>query len=191
VRRFLHCGGRRLRLCAPSPHFNIQTIASTTMKKLIALLAALCVAASVSAAPKKEDKEKEKKKEAPKVTWTIVVEGGTGDTAAAEVKTYLASMKGVHVEECAIKDGKVEAIVTSAQPLMKSAVSKALKENKALKVTDFKKNRPEREKRESEEATEKKDEPKKEEPAKPGDKKPEAAAESTKPAAAEGDKKPE
>jgi uncharacterized protein YgbK (DUF1537 family) len=154
------------------------------MKKIIALFAALCVALTASAAPKKDDKEKDKKKEAPKTTWTIVVEGGAGETAAAEVKTYLASMKDVKVEECALKDGKVEAIVSSGKPLMKSAVSKALKENKALKVTDFKKNRPEREKKE--EAAEEGSEKKKEEPAKAGEKK-----ETEKPAAAESDKKPE
>jgi hypothetical protein len=106
--------------------------------------------------------------------WTVQVEGGTGDTAAMEVKTILAGMKGVRVEDSVLKDGLVEAVISSGSRVNRTDVSKALREgNKAFKLKEFKMKRPEKEgdKKAGGEAeakgTEKKD-PLKKEPAKSG-----------------------
>lgn len=150
------------------------------MKKLILFVAAMIVALPVSAAPPKEDKKdkkdkkEEKKKEVTPPMWTVQVEGGSGDTAAMEVKTILAGMKGVRVEESVLKDGVVEAVISSGSRVNRTDVSKALREgNKTLKLKEFKMKRPEKEgdKKAGGEAeakgTEKKD-PLKKEPAKSG-----------------------
>ena len=123
------------------------------MKKLILFVAALIVALPVSAAPpkedkkdKKEEKKDEKKKEVPPPMWTVQVEGGAGDTAAMEVKTILAGMKGVRVEDSVLKGGVVEAVISSGSRVNRTDVSKALREgNKALKLKEFKMKRPEKE----------------------------------------------
>ena len=134
------------------------------MKKLIVFIAAFCMALPAVAAPKKDDKEKDKKtaKEMPPQMWNVVVEGATGDTAAQEVKGFLALMKDVKVESCEIKDKTVEAVISSKMKISRADVSKALKEKKELKLKDFKLKRPDKD-------ADKKEEPKKPD-AKPGDK---------------------
>ena len=153
------------------------------MKKLIAMMVALCVALPAMAAPKKDEKDekgKKKEKPVPAMMWTLMVEGGTGETAGAEVKTLLAGMRGVKVEECELKDGVVHAVISSGSRVNRTDVSKALRENKALKLKEFKIKRPDKEK-DGEDA---KDE-KTEKPAKDGDSK---AKQETEEKAKDGDK---
>ena len=150
------------------------------MKKLIALITALTMAATaVAAPPKKDDKSKEadKKKEVPAMMWDVVIEGATSETAEQEVKAMLADIKGLKVESIAKKDANIEAVVSSAQRLSRSDITKAIKDNKALKVKDFKSKKAAKEGDKKEEP--KKEEPKKTEPAK----KPEAKPAATKPEA--------
>ena len=110
------------------------------MKKLIVFIAALCMALPAAAAPKKDEKKDDKKaaKEVPPSMWSVVVEGATGDTGAVEVKGFLASMKGVKVESCEMKEKNVEAVISSKEKISRSDVTKALKEKKELKLKDFK-----------------------------------------------------
>ena len=152
------------------------------MKKLIALITALTMAATAVAAPPKKDdkskaKEADKKKEVPAMMWDVVIEGATSETAEQEVKAMLADVKGLKVESIAKKDANIEAVVSSAQRLSRSDITKAIKDNKALKVKDFKSKKPAKEGDKKEEP--KKEEPKKTEPAK----KPEAKPAATKPEA--------
>lgn len=168
------------------------------MKQLIAFVAALFIALPAVAAPKKEkDKEKEDKKktkEVPAQMWTVVVEGAKPEVGGQEVKTYLSSIKGVKVETCEQKDKIVEAVISSKERVSRSDVSKVLKENKELKVKEFKVKRPdkdadkEKEKEESKEEKEKeqsKDEKEKEE-----SKEEEKSGEKEKPAEKEMKEKP-
>ena len=138
------------------------------MKKLIAMMVALCVALPAMAAPKKDEKDekgKKKEKPVPAMMWTLQVEGGTGETAGAEVKTLLAGMRGVKVEECELKEGVVHAVISSGSRVNRTDVTKALRDNKALKLKEFKVKRPDKEK----DGEDKKEE-KTEKPAREGDK---------------------
>ena len=154
------------------------------MKKLIAFVAALCIAAPAMAAPKKDAKEKDKKKEkeVPAMMWSVVVEGARAEVGGEEVKGFLSGIKGVKVESCEQKEKTVEAVISSKERVSRSDVSKALKENKDLKVKDFKVKRPDKdgekkeaEKKPAEKKESVKEEPAKTEPAKAGDKKEEPA----------------
>ena len=114
---------------------------------ILFLLAAL-VASPASAAARDEKPEKGKKatKQVPPQMWSVIVEGGTGDVSAAEVKTILASLRGVRVEECSFHDSLVEAVISSGSRVNRTDISKALRENnKALKLKEFKIKRPDRE----------------------------------------------
>ena len=140
------------------------------MKKLITFIAALCIALPAVAAPKKDDKGKDRyaKKEAPPQTWSVVVEGASSETAAEEVKAFLSGMKGVKVETIEKKENTVEAVISSKEKLSRSDVSKAIKENKELKVKEFKVKRPDKDA--DKKGSEKTGEPKKDAPKKEGDK---------------------
>ena len=59
----------------------------------------------------------------PPQTWSIVVEGATGDTAAVEVKGFLAKMKEVKVESCELKEKTVEAVISSKAKISRADVS--------------------------------------------------------------------
>jgi hypothetical protein len=126
---------------------------------IVLLLAGLMVVpAGAAARDEKPEKGKKATKPVPPQMWTVVIEGGTGDVAAAEVKTILSGLRGVNVEECAFRDSLVEAVISSGSRVNRTDISKALRENnKALKIKEFKTKRPERES------------DSKETPAKPGD----------------------
>ncbi len=149
------------------------------MKKLLTILALAAMISPTFAADKKD--KKEPKKEMPANMYSLVLEG----TDNAEiVKTMLSYVKDLNVESCELKDGKVEAVVSSKKRISRSDITKVQKEHKELKdikVTDLKTKRPEKEKKDSapdKKATDKKETPK-EEPKKAGtdaDKKPAPAA---------------
>jgi hypothetical protein len=127
---------------------------------LLLLTALLASPAAAAARDEKPEKGKKPAKAVPPQMWSVIVEGGTGDVSAAEVKTILASLRGVRVEECSFHDSLVEAVISSGSRVNRTDISKALRENnKALKIKEFKIKRPDRES----EA--------KETPAKPGDSK--------------------
>jgi hypothetical protein len=114
---------------------------------IVLLLAGLMVVpAGAAARDEKPEKGKKATKPVPPQMWTVVIEGGTGDVAAAEVKTILSGLRGVNVEECAFRDSLVEAVISSGSRVNRTDISKALRENnKALKIKEFKTKRPERE----------------------------------------------
>jgi hypothetical protein len=126
---------------------------------ILCLLAALLVSPAAAAArDEKPEKGKKPTKQVPPQMWSVIVEGGTGDVSAAEVKTILASVRGINVEECTFRDSLVEAVISSGSRVNRTDISKALRENnKALKLKEFKIKRPDR------------DSDSKETPAKPAD----------------------
>jgi hypothetical protein len=138
---------------------------------ILFLLTALSVSPAAAAArDEKPEKGKKPSKQVPPQMWSVIVEGGTGDISAAEVKTILASLRGVRVEECAFRDSLVEAVISSGSRVNRTDISKALRENnKALKIKEFKIKRPDRESESKE--TPAKPGDSKETPAKPGDSK--------------------
>ena len=153
---------------------------------------------SKSRAEKKEDQKEEKKKKEAEMRnrFEVTVEGAKDESAESDVKTFLASIEGVKLEKCEKTSKGMEAILSTATKLSRSEVAKALKDNKDLKVSDFKAVRPVREKdvKKDEKKTEdlkpedKKPDAKKPEDPKPGDKKADAKVpEDPKP----GEKKPE
>jgi hypothetical protein len=164
------------------------------MKQLIAFVAALFIAIPAVAAPKKEkDKEKEDKKktkEVPAQMWTVVVEGAKPEVGGQEVKTYLSSIKNVKVESCEQKDKIVEAVISSKERISRSDVSKVLKENKELKVKEFKVKRPDKDADKEKEKEESKEEKKTEEPKKEESKEEEKSGEKEKSAEKEMKEKP-
>jgi hypothetical protein len=113
------------------------------MKKLITLLIALCMAATAAAAPKKDEK-KDPKKETPPMMWSVVIEGAA-EASEAEVKAMLAGVKDLRVESIAKTEGTIEAVVSSNKRFSRADISRAIKENKALKVKEFKTKKPEKE----------------------------------------------
>lgn len=156
------------------------------MKKFIAFIAAICMAVpAIAAPPKKGDKDKSKKKEPAPVTWIVVIEGATNETAGEEVKAFLTGMKDVKVEECAKKDNTVEAVISSKNHITRGDISKAIKERKELKVKEFKVKKEEKPAKTDPKKPDSKLEPKKPE-TKPADTKPE-----TKPADAKPEPKKE
>ena len=126
--------------------------------KITLLLAALIgFTAVASAADKKTDKperksrteKKDDKKDDKKEVrneFAVTIEGAKDDAAVSDVKTWLASIEGVRVEKAEKTDKGVEAILSTATKISRSDIGKAIKENKDLKVSDFKAVRPGREK---------------------------------------------
>jgi len=132
------------------------------------LLTALSVSPAAAAArDEKPEKGKKATKSIPPQMWSVIIEGGTGDVSAAEVKTILSGLRGVHVEECAFRDSLVEAVISSGSRVNRTDISKALRENnKALKIKEFKIKRPDRDSESKEESV--KPAQAKETPVKPG-----------------------
>ena len=134
---------------------------------------------------KKDDKKDEKKEE--RSQFEVTVTGAKDAAAEDDVKTFISSMEDVRVEKSE-KTGKGIELVISVPPSAKAKLSrgdiaKALKDNKDLKVAEFKAVRPGREK------DPKKDEKKDEK--KTDDKRtPEKKVDEVKPAAKPADAKP-
>lgn len=147
--------------------------------KTTLLLAALFAVTSLAPAADKDDSKKDRKdrnekkddKKDPKKEelmnhFDVTVDGAKDAAAEADVKTFLNAIEGVKVEKCE-KTGKgMEAVLSTKAKLTRSDISKALKDNKDLKVTDFKAVRPGREKKDD----------------KPSDKKDDKKSEDKKPA---------
>jgi hypothetical protein len=95
---------------------------------------------------KSRSEKKEEKKEVEPNLFEVTVEGAKDATAEADVKTYLSSIEGVKLEKSE-KTGKgIEAVLSTKSKITRGDVTKALKDNKDLKVSEFKAVRPGREK---------------------------------------------
>ncbi len=127
------------------------------MKITILLAALFGFTAMASAADKKTDKperksrteKKDDKKDDKKEVrneFAVTIEGAKDDAAVSDVKTWLGSIEGVRLEKAEKTDKGVEAILSTATKISRSDIGKAIKENKDLKVSDFKAVRPGREK---------------------------------------------
>ena len=147
------------------------------MKITLLLVALFGFTALAPAADKKDDKpdrknkkeKKEEKKEEVRNLFEVTVTGAKDEAAESDVKTFLGSIEGVRLDK-AEKTGKgIEAVLSTTTKISRADVGKALKDNKDLKVSDFKAVRPGREKKEDKK-DEKKDEKKDD---KKDDKKPE------------------
>ncbi len=95
-------------------------------------------------------------------TYSLVIEGMAGAEDATAAKAMLAKVKDLKVDTCELKDGKIEATVTSKNRVSRNDISKALKERKEAKVKEFKQQRAGKKKKEEA----KPEAPKPEEPAK-------------------------
>ena len=104
----------------------------------------------------KKDDKKDPKKEEVRHLFDVTVEGAKDAAAEADVKTFLQSIEGVKVDKCEKTDKGMEAVLSTKTKISRSDVSKALKDNKDLKVSDFKAVRPGREKKEDAKTEEKK-----------------------------------
>ena len=140
--------------------------------KITLLLVALCgFTALAPAADKKDDKpdrknKKEEKKEEVRNLFEVTITGAKDEAAESDVKTFLGSIEGVKLDKAEKTEKGIEAVLSTATKISRADVSKALKDNKDLKVADFRAVRPGREKKED-----KKDDKKPEEKT-PEDKKP-------------------
>ncbi len=130
---------------------------------------------------RKDDKKPEKtaeEKEAERLHFEVTVQGAKDAAAEADVKTYLGSIEGVKVTKCEKTEKGMEAVLSASAKISRGDVAKALRDNKELKVADFKAVRPSRDKdgkkedKDDKKAEEKKDD-KKPEDKKPEEKKPE------------------
>ncbi len=111
----------------------------------------------------KKDDKKDEKKEEVRNHFEVTVTGAKDESAEADVKTFLSSIEGVKLEKSE-KTGKgIEAVLSTKTKISRGDVSKALKDNKDLKVADFKAVRPGREKKEEKAGETKPDEKKPEE----------------------------
>ena len=97
-------------------------------------------------AEKKEEEQKVEKKEEVRNLFEVTVEGAKDATAEADVKTYLSSIEGVKLDKATKTDKGIEAVLSTRTKIARGDVAKALKDNKDLKVSDFKAVRPGREK---------------------------------------------
>ena len=115
---------------------------------------------------KKEDKKdgkkekKEEKKEPVRNRFEVTIAGAKDAAAEADVKTYLQSIEDVRLEKSEKTTKGIEAVLSTMRKLSRGDLGKAIKDNKDLKVADFKVLRPGREKKE-EKAVDKKTEEKK------------------------------
>lgn len=123
----------------------------------------------------KKDEKKDEKKEV-RNEFSVIIEGAKDDAAVADVKTWLSSIEGVRAEKVEKTDKGIEAVLSTPGKISRSDVGKAIKENKDLKVTEFKAIRPGRDK-DDKKADEKKTDDKKTDDKKMDDKK----ADETKP----------
>ena len=104
---------------------------------------------------KKKDDKAEEKKEEIRNEFEVIVEGAKDATEEEDVKTFLGSIEGVRIEKCEKTAKGLEAVLSTKTKITRADVGKVLKDNKNLKVSEFKAVRPSREKKD-----EKKDEKK-------------------------------
>jgi len=138
---------------------------------------------------KKNDKKDDKKEE--RSQFEVTVTGASDAAAEDDVKTFISSMEDVRVEKSEKTDKGIELVISvppgAKAKLSRGDIARALKDNKDLKVAEFKAVRPGREKdpKKDDKKDEKKDE-KKTDDNKTTDKK----ADGVKPADAKPDAKP-
>ncbi len=145
------------------------------MKTTLLLVALFGFPALAPAADTKDDKpdrknKKEEKKEEVRNLFEVTVTGAKDEAAESDVKTFLGSIEGVKLDKAEKTEKGIEAVLSSATKISRADVSKALKDNKDLKIADFKAVRPGREKKEDKKEDKKDD--KKPEEKTPEDKKP-------------------
>lgn len=147
------------------------------MKITILLAALFGFTAIATAADKKTEKperksrtEKKDEKKEVRNEFSVIIEGAKDDAAVADVKTWLSSIEGVRAEKVEKTDKGIEAVLSTPGKISRSDVGKAIKENKDLKVTEFKAIRPGRDK-DDKKADEKKTDEKKTDDKKTDDKK--------------------
>lgn len=104
----------------------------------------------------KKDDKKDPKKEEVRNLFEVTVVGAKDADAEAGVKLFLSSMEGVKVDKCEKTDKGMEAVLSARTKISRGDVAKALKDDKELKVVDFKAVRPGREKKEDKKPGEKK-----------------------------------
>ncbi len=159
---------------------------------LLALVSLTALAPAVEKDDKKPDRksraekkdDKKEVKEAVRNLFSVVVDGAKDEAAESDLKAYLSSIEGATLDKSEKTSKGIEAVLSSAGKLSRSDVSKALKDNKDLKVTEFKALRPARDK------DEKKPDDKKVDDKKPDEKKP-VAKDDKKPEAKPAEVKPE
>lgn len=143
------------------------------MKTFFTMLTLLALAVSGHAADRKDrkgkdDKEKDKK-EAVMQKFNVIITGAKESSTQADLKSALGSIEGAKVASFESSEKECVAVLETSGRLSRGDVGKAikshsaLKENKDLKVTEFKQLRPEREGKEKDkekekEKTDKKDE---------------------------------
>ena len=125
--------------------------------KITLLLAALFAFTATAPAADKPDEKKDRKNKNEKKEekeekivnlFEVTVEGAKDSTAEADVKTYLSSIEGVKLEKAEKTEKGIEAVLSTKAnaKISRGDVAKALKDNKDLKVSDFKAVRPGRQK---------------------------------------------
>ncbi len=96
----------------------------------------------------KKDDKKDEKKEEVRNFFEVTIEGAKDEAAEGDIKTYLSSIEGVKLEKSEKTAKGIEAVLSAGAKtkLSRADIGKALKDNKDLKVAEFKAVRPGREK---------------------------------------------
>jgi hypothetical protein len=134
------------------------------MKTTLLLLSLFCYSTFAQAIDKKEDKsdgknqstrkddkkdeKKDEKKEPVRNRFEVTITGAKDAAAEADVKTYLQSIEDVRLEKSEKTTKGIQAVLSTMGKLSRGDLGKAIKDNKDLKVADFKVLRPGREKKE-------------------------------------------
>ena len=87
---------------------------------------------------KKDDKKEEEKKEEIRNGFSLTIEGAKDTAAEDELKTFLQSVEGTLIVKYEKGEKGMEAIMSTKGRLSRGDISKAIKTNKDLKVSEFK-----------------------------------------------------
>lgn len=147
------------------------------MKTFLTVITFLALALGVQAADRKDNKKDRDKpgKEAVMQKFNVVITGATETSTQADLRSALGSIEGVKVDSFESSEKECVAVLESKERLSRTDIGKAikghsaLKENKDIKVTDFKMVRPGKEDKDKEKDDKKdgkKEEEKKEDKAK-------------------------
>lgn len=164
------------------------------MKKIILLLSTAAFATLTVTAPaadkkparnEKPEKGGKKEKEAVRNNFTFTLEGAKDESVADIAKTAISGIKDLKIDEWTKGEKGYEAKVSTPAPRFSRGDlakvlkdSKELKDEKDLKISDFKAVRAEKDDKKDEKKDDKKDEKKDDKKdMKPEDKKPEAKPE--------------